>query len=337
VAAVQSEGGKMTLADLKAYRPTWSEPLQTSYHGYQVYTLGHPSVGGINTIEAFNLLEAADLKQYGHYTTSPEALYKFIQICRVIYFLPFLPTDILKMYLPDLDPSPESRVKKESARLLWRKMQEPAWEKMVSTIWPKGKSDNHSAGVVAVDGQGNMAAVLHTINAVVWGTTGIFVDGVSIPDSATFQQSQIARIKPGDRLPDTTNPVIVLKNDKPYLASSSVGSALHQNTMSNLVNVLDFGMDLKKSIDTPNFMGPFFGMSLGGGPPVPQLYMEVLAEGEFDENLVKAVVAKGQAIKLLPKHQTGGNGYWVAIQIDPKTGKRVGVAPPLINGDVAGY
>src|SRR5215510_8875952 len=337
VAAVQSEGGEMTLADLKAYRPTWSEPLQTNYHGYQVYTLGHPSVGGINTIEAFNLLEAADLKQYGHYTTSPEALYKFIQICRVIYFLPFLPTDILKMYLPDLDPSPESRVKKESARLLWRKMQEPAWEKMVSTIWPKGKVDNHSAGVVAVDGQGNMAAVLHTINAVVWGTTGIFVDGVSIPDSATFQQSQIARIKPGDRLPDTTNPVIVLKNDKPYLASSSVGSALHQNTMSNLVNVLDFGMDLKKSIDTPNFMGPFFGMSLGGGPPVPQLYMEVLAEGEFDENLVKAVVAKGQAIKLLPKHQTGGNGYWVAIQIDPKTGKRVGVAPPLINGDVAGY
>jgi gamma-glutamyltranspeptidase/glutathione hydrolase len=33
VAAVQSEGGKMTLADLKAYRPIWSEPLQTSYHG----------------------------------------------------------------------------------------------------------------------------------------------------------------------------------------------------------------------------------------------------------------------------------------------------------------
>jgi gamma-glutamyltranspeptidase / glutathione hydrolase len=333
VAAVQSEGGKMTLADLKAYRPTWSEPLQTSYRGYQIYSLGLPSLGGVNTIEAFNLLEAADLKQYGHYTTSPEALYKFIQICRVIYFLPFLPTDTLKMYLPDLDPSPESRVKKESAQLLWRKMQEPAWEKMVSTIWPKGKGDNHSAGVVAVDGQGNMAAVLHSINTVLWGTTGIFVDGVSIPDSASFQQSQIAGIKPGGRLPESTNPVIVLRNDKPYLASSGVGEALHQTTMSNLVNVLDFGMDLKKSIGTPNFMGPYYG----SGASVPQMYKEVLAEGEFDENLVKAVIAKGQAIKLLPKHQTVGNSCWVAIQIDPKTGKRVGVAPPLLNGDVAGY
>jgi gamma-glutamyltranspeptidase / glutathione hydrolase len=208
---------------------------------------------------------------------------------------------------------------------------------MVSTIWPKPKTDNHSAGVVAVDGEGNVAAVLHTINAVLWGTTGIFVDGISIPDSATFQQHQIARLKPCDRLPDTTNPVIVLKNDKPYLASSGVGSALHQTAMSNLDNVLDFGMDLKKSIDTPNFMGPFFGVLSGGGPPAPQLYMELLAEGEFDENLVKAVVAKGQAIKLLPKHQTAGNAYWVAIQIDPKTGKRIGVAPPLLNGEVSGY
>jgi gamma-glutamyltranspeptidase / glutathione hydrolase len=337
VAAVQSEGGKMTLSDLKAYRPTWSEPLQTSYHGYQIYSLGQPSLGGVNTIEAFNLLEAANLKQYGHYTTSPEALYEFIRICRAGYFLSLFPTDTIKMYLPDLDLAPESRVKKESARLLWRKMHEPDWEKMLSVFAPKDKGDNHSAGVVAVDGQGNVAAVLHSINTAVWGTTGIFVDGISIPDSASFQQSQIARIKPGDRLPDPTNPIIVLKNEKTYLASSSVGSALHQTTMSNLVNVLDFAMDLKKSIDTPNFMGPFFGSRFGKGPPVLQLYMELLAEGEFDENLVKAVVAKGQAIKILPKDQTRGQcGYWVAIQIDPKTGKRVGVAPPLLNGEVAG-
>ncbi|HEV2663799.1 MAG TPA: gamma-glutamyltransferase [Blastocatellia bacterium] len=338
VAVVQSEGGKMTLADLKAYRPTWSEPLQTSYRGYQVYSLGLPSLGGVNTIEALNLLEAADLKQYGHYTTSPETLYEFIRICRAGYFLSHWPLQTLKTYLPDFDLAPESRVKKESARLLWRKMHEPAWEKMLSVIAPKGKGDNHSAGVVAVDGQGNMAAVLHTINTGLWGNTGIFIDGVSIPDSAAFQQSLIVRIKPGDRLPDTTNPVIVLKNDRPYLASSSIGSALHQTTMSNLVNVLDFGMDLKKSIDTPNFMGPYFGNFVGLGSSVPQLYMELLAEGEFDENLVKAVVARGQAIKLLPKHETRTQiGYWVAIQIDPKTGKRIGVAPPLLNGEITGH
>src|SRR5262245_32012094 len=104
VAAVQSEGGKITLADMKAYRAIWSEPVQTSYHGYQVYSLGRPSSGGVNTIEALNLLEAADLKQYGHYTTSPEALYEFIQICRVNYFLSYLHPPTLKMLLPDIYP-----------------------------------------------------------------------------------------------------------------------------------------------------------------------------------------------------------------------------------------
>jgi gamma-glutamyltranspeptidase / glutathione hydrolase len=93
---------------------------------------------------------------------------------------------------------------------------------------PKNTGSNHSAGVVAVDAQGNVAALLHTINTIFWGATGIFVDGISIPDSATFQQSSIAKLKPGDRLPDTTNPAIVLKNGDPYLASSCTGSAYTQ-------------------------------------------------------------------------------------------------------------
>jgi hypothetical protein len=128
------------------------------------------------------------------------------------------------------------------------------------------------------------------------------------------------------------------KCDKPSQPiARCVGSGLHPIIMSNLVNVLDFGMDLKKSIDTPNFLGPFFGMSFDGKPPAPQMYLELLAEGEFDENLFKAVVAKGQAVKLLPKNQARlQNGYWVAIQIDQKTGKRIGVATPF-NGDVSGY
>jgi len=189
--------------------------------------------------------------------------------------------------------------------------------------------DNHSAGVVAVDARGDVAAVLHSINASFFFGGGIFVDGISIPDSASIQQGQIANIKPGERLPEVTDPVIVLKDGKPYLASSSIGSALHQTTMNNLVNVLDFGMDLKKSIDTPNFMGP---------PARSGWDMEALAEDDFDENLVRAVIAKGQAIKLLSKTEARAQrGYWVAVQIDAKTGKRVGVAPPGNNGCVAGY
>jgi gamma-glutamyltranspeptidase/glutathione hydrolase len=335
VAAVQSEGGKMTPADLKAYRPIWSEPLQTSYHGYQVYSLGHPSLGGVQTIEALNLLEVVDLKRHGHYTTSPESLYQFIQICRAGFFLSHWPTRFFKTYVPEIDLSPESRVKKESARLLWRKMNEPAWQKMLSAMGLRSIGSNHSAGAVAVDAKGNVAALLHTSNSALWGGHGIFVDGISIPDSASHQQTDIARIKPGDRLPDPTNPVIVLKNGNPYLASSCIGSGIYSTMMNNLINVLDFGMDPKKSVDTPNFRGPYFGNDPGGSR---QMDKEALVEGDFPEKLVEAVIAKGQAIKLLSLEESMyQRGYWVAIQIDQKTGKRIGVSPPVSNGGVAGY
>ncbi len=258
VAAVQSEGGKITLTDLKAYRAIWSEPVQTSYHGYQVYSLGLPSLGGVQTIEAFNLLEAADLKRHGHYTTSSESLYHFIQICRAGIALSFWQPAFIKTYVPEIDPSPESRVKKESARLLWRKMNESAWQKMLSARESK-TGNNHSAGVVAMDAQGNVAALLHSINTINWGATGIFVDGISIPDSATFQQSAIAKLKPGDRLAETTNPVIVLKNNKPYLVSSCIGGpALHTTMLNNLVNVLDFDMDPEKVNRYSQFQGTVF-------------------------------------------------------------------------------
>jgi len=112
---------------------------------------------------------------------------------------------------------------------------------------------------------------------------------------------------------------------------------LHQTNLNNLVNVLDFGMDLKKSIDTPNFRGPFWGIVISGGPPSPQIYKEALVEGEFAEKLIESVIAKGQDIKLLSKMEAGSqSGYWTAIQIDPKTGMRIGVSPSTFNGVPAG-
>lgn len=338
VAAVRNQGGKMTLADLQAYRVIWSEPLQTGSRGYQIYTIGHPSIGGVNAIEALNLLEVADLKRYGHYTTSPEALYEFIQICRAGFYLSYFPPDFFKEYVPGLALSPAARVKKKHAQLLWRKMHEPGWQKMLSAALPKSKGNNHSAGVVAVDAHGNVATIVHSINGIYWGSTGIFVDGVSIPDSASFQQEDIARVKPGARLPDQTNPVIVLKDGEPYLACSPIGAGLHTATLNNLVNVLDFGMDPKKSVDTPNFLGPFFEIGPGSRSQIPQWNKEALAAGDFDEKVIKAVKARGQAVKVLPKSVAGRQrGFWIAIQIDQKTGKRIGASPVGLNGIAIGY
>ncbi|MDE0349230.1 MAG: gamma-glutamyltransferase, partial [Gammaproteobacteria bacterium] len=75
VAAVREEGGRMTMDDLAAYEVLWSDPVVADYAGHRVFSHGLPATGGVNTTEALNVLEAADIKSMGHYTESPEALF----------------------------------------------------------------------------------------------------------------------------------------------------------------------------------------------------------------------------------------------------------------------
>ena len=63
---------------------------------------------------------------------------------------------------------------------------------------------HHSDAVIAIDKEGNVATVVHTINTDAWGTTGLFVDGISIPDIGAWAQRRIAEAGPGGRLSAVT-------------------------------------------------------------------------------------------------------------------------------------
>jgi gamma-glutamyltranspeptidase / glutathione hydrolase len=316
VEAVQREGGKMTMDDLAAYEPVWTDPAVVNYNGYQIVSLGEPSAGGLLTQWSFSLAEEANLKQLGHYTTSADSLYSLIQISREAQRLAF-------GSLP---------VSKEMAAAVWRRIQE--WKRPVPE--EAKPSSNHSAAVIVVDEQGNVASVLHSINGLLWGSTGIFVDGVSIPDSASIQQQLVRNAGPGKRLPETTNPLIVLKGGKPVLASGAVGSGLHQVTLQNVINVLDFGMDVTTAVASPNTQGPYVGQSITG-PGQPQYQMETVSEGAFSAAILDGVRARGQAIKIIAPSDRSQLGYWVGIQIVPETHKMNGAVTSLIPGMVEGY
>jgi gamma-glutamyltranspeptidase/glutathione hydrolase len=322
VAAVQKEGGKITLADLKAYQVIWEEPLRTNYRGHQVCVPGFSAQGGVTMVEALHLLELADLPKRGPFSQSPESLFWLLQIshCQI---LGFLGEETLKNY-QGLDLTPPSRVKRETAAGIWQRMQEGKWT-FSAKLRPKdGTPPNHSDGVVVVDRWGNVAAVTHSINTVLWGDTGIFVGGISIPDSAVFQQEAIKRAGPGKRLPDPMCPLVVLQDGKPVLGSSAIGGGLHQRTLQMLSNILDFGMAAQAAAEQPAFLLPAFGV----GPATAQV-----EKGQYDAKLLEGVRALGQSIKEVSAQEAGAyRGYWVGVQVDPSTGLRRGVGtrkPPL--------
>jgi gamma-glutamyltranspeptidase / glutathione hydrolase len=336
VDAVQREGGKLTLDDLAAYQVTWSDPLETSFRDVRLATLGTPNVGGLTTLIAMNLLAVADLKQLGHYTKSAEALYWSIQISRLATLLANRPPESLADYFPSVPLSREALMDPEVGKRIWLCMRQPGWNETMASLRLGKPAPSHSAGVLAVDSQGNMAAAVHSINSIGWGSTGIFIGGISVPDSACIQQGTVARVGPGKPLPGPANPVIALRDDRPVLGSSAIGSGLHPVTIQNLSNVLDYGMAPKASADTPNFMGPYFGIQLTG-PAVPEMEKETLGEGDFSPGIIAEVEALGQKLKVVPKAQNRPQlGYWIGIQVDPQSKALTGGVTPDLTAHVEG-
>jgi gamma-glutamyltranspeptidase/glutathione hydrolase len=347
VAAVQADGGKMTMKDLESYQVIWSEPAKTRYRDYEVHAIGLPNTGGLNLVEALNVAELADLRRYGHFATSAEGLFHLIRIGRVAEVMGTsitargnVPTPVIERDAPELAGSLASRLSKEHAHRVWAKMQTPGWNQFDQNVfeWQAAawaKELGHSDAVVTVDAAGNVAAVLHTINTDRWGRTGIFIDGVPIADPAAFQQGAVARAGPGGRVADPTNPLIVLKNGKPVLASSSIATGLHEQTLQNVINVLEFGMDPKTSVDGSQFLRPIV---LTAGDATRDLGAQQVAEGEFPVSLLDAVRGMGLKIKTVPAAQAGSSrGGWIGIALDPATGRLRGGATAMYNGWALGY
>ncbi len=308
VAAVQADGGRMTLQDLADYQVIWADPLVGEIgNGYTLYANPMPNAGGVAMIEAQNLAAEAGLVADGHFTKSPVALRKALDITQM-GFLPLLPPEMVASVFPGLDISPEARVTKAHAKDLWSRMQAGATLGRWADLGPKSSDD-----VVAIDKDGNIAAITHTINTVYWGKTGIFVDGISISDAASFQQAAIARVPAGSRLPSPTETGILFKGGEPVLGFASMGSGLHQRTFQCLLNYTQYGMNVADAINTADFFMPATDFTTF------QITAQV-PEGRFDKAVLDSL---GIAYREIPFEDVrmGGEGKWVAISRDPETGR----------------
>jgi len=314
VSAVQADGGKMTLEDLRRYQVIWADPLVAPIgNGYSVSTSPWPNNGGVALIEAQNLANVSGLSTGPHWTKSSVALRMAVDISDQ-FAANYLSDTVLAQVYPGLDFSPKTRVTQEHAEKLWARMQKGA---VLGRY--KRTSPMHSDDVVAVDSEGNIAAITHSINSVFWGKTAITVGGVTIGDPASFQQAQIARIQAGARLAAPTETGILFKNGNAVLGFASMGEGLHQRTFQCLLDYTHFGMPVDKAINTADFYLPLVDRKTG------ELTITVPA-GAFDHKLLDAT---GYAWRELPlaRARLGGVGDWVAIARDPATGKLSAASP----------
>jgi gamma-glutamyltranspeptidase/glutathione hydrolase len=319
---VQREGGKVTAEDMKRYEPIWSEPRKEEVFGHTVYVNGPPHTGAYALFAGLNLAEALKLDQKGPYWADPETFRALARICQVVATAPKLGGEAIRLLAAKgIDSSGDAQLGHGFAQGV-----APLLDQLYAP--PSDNGPKHSNAIVVVDKDGNIAVVTHTINAVIWGDTGIVVDGIPIPDSAGFQQANLASIEPGNRVPHQIIDTLAFEGDKPVLATASIGSSLIPESIRVLVGVLGQHQDLAALMAAPPLLSTF---DMSGVQRAPSEQVVSIPQGAYSPEYVGKLKSLGLNLAEVPAATAGAlRGTLAAVSIDPHTGRRSAVNQPGI-------
>jgi gamma-glutamyltranspeptidase/glutathione hydrolase len=311
------------MADMKRYRPIWEKPLSTSFRGNLVYAPGKSNAQGIQILEALNLAEELKLDQKEPYWKDWKSFRSLSQILQCVQLGVYAPEALKAANLRGASLSPEDLATKAFARAVAPMIGE------VSSPTQKPEPLNHSDSVVVIDRWGNVAVLVHSINTILWGTTGIVVGGIPIADALGFKQAQLAALKPGDRLPNDAAPVIAMTGSTPTLAVATIGSSLAPETVRMLIGVLGNRLSPQTVMEAPPLLLNFDPQKSG------QIFVP---EGAYEASFVNSLRSAGAKVESNSAFQTlAVRGTAVVGIIDRKSGIRHSVETPQVFGFASAY
>lgn len=319
VRQVQAAGGKVEASDLKSYKPTWNEPIKDRVFGHDIYVNGAPNNAIYQVVAGLKMAEALKLDKRGPYWSDPTT---FRDLMRISEFV---------AGAPDFSPEIKAQLAKLGIDSSREAQRTPAYAQKVAAALPQlftaadPTDTHHSNSIVVVDKEGNIAVVTHTINAVIWGDTGLVVGGIPLPDSAGFQQERLATMKPGDRVPNEIACTLTFAGNKPVLATAPIGSSLVPETIKTVFSVVGQHQDLATVTGKPALLINFsFAATPFATRPVN------VPAGAYDAAFLAQLKAAGVNVTEVPAPTANGlRGTLSTAAIDPKTGQ---ASSPAVHG-----
>jgi gamma-glutamyltranspeptidase/glutathione hydrolase len=316
----QRGGGVITPEDFAAYAPLIQRPVTGRYREFDLLASPPPDDGGMQLIEALNILELVDLRKGGPAAVDFDTLKHLIRVHNEVYYA--APRQ------GDLDTAPreiELLLSKEYAarRFDLMAMDEPrATGRVVPTPG--------TIHISVVDAGRNVASCTHSHMASAW-TNGLFAEGFQLSGGGSFFQRILPQ--PGARATVYLAPTIVLRGGHPVIAAGSPSVSLVACILQNLVNMMDFGMSVEQSVHQPRF---------GTRPHTPERGWEpgTTLEADFApamrDSFLDWTAERRLWSKLIhPRSVLTGN--FEGIAIDPATGVLSSCADPRRVGAAAGY
>jgi gamma-glutamyltranspeptidase/glutathione hydrolase len=331
VAEMKARGGLLTLEDLEKYEPTVRKPLRSMYHGHEIITMPPPSSGGIALIEMLNMLEPIDLKSMGWH--SSKYVHTVVEVMRRAFAdrAQFLgDTDFVKVPVKGLL---SHQYAEQRAKTI-----DPAHatnSKDLGAGDPAPYESSETTHFTIIDKDGNVVTNTYTLNdsfgsGVTAKGTGFllndemddFTSKPGVPNDYQLIQGQANSIAPRKRPLSSMTPTIVLKDGKVLLAIGSPGGPTIINTVLQVVlNVVDFDMNVSEAIDADRFHHQWLP---------DEIFWE---EYEFNQDTRDALERMGHHFREKPSALGDAEG----VEIDQKTGMRMGASDPRLGGVPVGY
>jgi len=257
-----ANGGLITEADLKNYKPHRRVPLRSTYRGYDVIAMPPISSGGTALIQMLNVLEGYDLAANGWGSATNvhlivEAMRRaFADRARHLGDPAFNP----QMPIARLISKEYAATLRASIRLDRASASSPT-----SFEWP-GESDE-TTHLSVVDAARGAVALTYTLEAgygskIVAPGTGFLLNnemgdfnagpGLTTAEGLIGTEPNLAA--PGKRMVSSMTPTILAKDGQLFMVTGSPGGRTIINTvLHTILNVVDHGMNAQEAVDAARF------------------------------------------------------------------------------------
>jgi gamma-glutamyltranspeptidase/glutathione hydrolase len=263
VSEMQRGNGIITFSDLSEYRSTFRDPVSKEYHGCRIISASPPSAGGIVLLQILGMIEPYNIGEDGFH--SAQSVHLIVEAERRAFAdRSEFPGD------PDFTKIPVGQLLDDdylAGRMISFRSDSVSSSSKTLPGSPFVAESEETTHYSVVDSYGNAVAATTTLN----GTFGssIVVDSAGfllnnqmddfsakpgVPNMYGLVGGEANSIRPGKRMLSSMTPVIVEKEGNLFMAAGSPGgSTIPTSVLQVLVNVIDYGMNIRQAVDTGRF------------------------------------------------------------------------------------
>jgi len=320
-AAVAARGGVLSQSDLAEHTAGWSDPLQISYRGLQVFEQPLASLGCL-LLGELRILERFDLS--GLEPGSAELIDLLVK-CKEAAF-----ADSVWLGDPEFGGDRVGELLSDERIGYWQEQLGRPVPPARSSLLPAGLD---TTSTVVADGRGNLACVIQShFNE--FGSREL-VDGTGILLNDRLANMTVDPASPNGlrgrlRPLHTLNTYMVCRDGQPLLAGATPGGRGQvQLNLQIICDVVDFKMDIQEAIDAPRW--------ISGGAYRVLTDNSLYVEPSLSAEVIAGLAALGRAVETTSSAESDLFGNCTVVAHDPETGTLQAAADARRDGSAIGW